>query len=400
MSATKPIVIEASRAPVTPSSPSALWSLGFRPFYLLASLFAAVSIPLWVAQYSGWLPFGYVADAREHASEMLYGYATAVIAGFLLTAGRNWTGQPTPAGRPLMGLAFLWLAGRVLAATHWPLAAALVNGAFPLAVAVGLAVPLARAGNRRNYFLVGLLALLGGLAATFGAARYGALAWPAAVDLRAGLDVVLFIMAVIGGRVIPMFTNNGVAGARARKLPLLERSALAGVVVLALADLLQAPASALALVCAVLAALHGARWLLWQPWRTLRTPLVWILHAAYGWIVIHFVLRVLAALQVVPDFLAIHALTIGGIGGLTLGMMTRTARGHTARPLKADRLDVACYGLIMAAALVRVAGPLIAMNAYLATVQVAAVCWTVAFLLYFVSYAPWLVRARADGKPG
>jgi uncharacterized protein involved in response to NO len=207
-------------------------------------------------------------------------------------------------------------------------------------------------------------------------------------------------MAVMGGRVIPMFTNNGVPGTRARRVPWLEKAALAGILVLLLADLLEAPGALLAVLCAVLALLHGGRLLLWQPWRTLRTPLVWILHGAYAWIVLHLVLRALALAGMVSPFLATHALTIGGIGGLTIGMMTRTARGHTGRPLVADRADVACYVLMMAAALARVVAPLLWPSAYLDTVVVAGACWAVAFLLYFVSYLPWLVRARLDGRPG
>jgi len=127
---------------------------------------------------------------------------------------------------------------------------------------------------------------------------------------------------------------------------------------------------------------------------------VWILHAAYAWIVAHLALRALAAYDIVPDPLAVHALTIGGIGGLTIGMMTRTARGHTGRPLRADRGDVACYVLVMLAALVRVGGALVWPPAYVATVVSAGACWVVAFSLYCVAYWPWLSRARLDGRPG
>lgn len=377
-----------------------LWNLGFRPFYLLASAFAAVSILLWVAQYAGWLPFNYVKAATWHGSEMLFGYATAVVAGFLFTAARNWTGQPTPSGALLAALAVLWLAGRVLVVTRWSTAAAAVNAAFPVAVAAGIAVPTLRAGNRRNYFFVALLVALGVLALAVNLAWFGVITWPARAGLQVGLDVILLIMAVMGGRVIPMFTNNGVPGTRARRAPLVEKLALGGVVLLIVADVLQAPAPLLAILCGGLALVHGARLWLWQPWRTLRTPLVWILHAAYAGIVLHLALRALALLDVVSPFLATHALTIGGIGGLTIGMMTRTARGHTGRPLVADRADVTCYVLVMIAALSRVVGPLLWPAGYVSTVVVAGACWAAAFLLYFVSYLPWLLRARLDGKPG
>src|SRR5262249_26042103 len=135
----------------------ALWALGFRPFYLVASVFAALSIPLWVAQYAGWLAAPYSRGPILHGHEMLFGYTLAVIAGFLFTAGRTWTGQPTPTGAALAAYVLLWIAGRVLVFTPWETVAALVNAAFPLAIAVGFAIPLAKSRNRRNYFFVALL---------------------------------------------------------------------------------------------------------------------------------------------------------------------------------------------------------------------------------------------------
>src|SRR5262249_46433188 len=153
----------------------------------------------------------------------------------------------------------------------------------------------------------------------------------------------LFIMAVMGGRVIPMFTNNGIPGAKATRNPVLEKFALGSVLVLLGADLLQAPSRVIAVVALVAAAAHASRLYLWQPWQTFKTPLVWILHAAYGWIVIHLVLRALVTVGLVAEPPAVHALTIGAIGGMTLGMMTRTARGHTGRALTADNFEAACF---------------------------------------------------------
>ena len=139
---------------------------------------------------------------------------------------------------------------------------------------------------------------------------------------------------------------------------------------------------------------------LWQPWRTLGTPIVWVLHLAYLWIVIHLVLRGLAGLGLVGDLFAVHALTIGAIGGMTIGMMTRTARGHTGRPLVADGVEVACYVLVAFAAAVRVFGGMLLPDAYVATVVVSGLCWSAAFALYAVRYWPVLSRPRLDGKPG
>ena len=157
------------------------------------------------------------------------------------------------------------------------------------------------------------------------------------------------------------------------------------------------PRAAVALAAA---AAHAARLVLWQPWRTLRTPLVWVLHAAYGWIVVHLVLRALTALGMAAEPLAVHALTIGAIGGMTMGMMTRTARGHTGRPLDADRFEVACYVLVQAAAIIRVFGGMILPAVYAGTVIASGICWSGGFAMFAIRYWPVLSRARLDGKPG
>src|SRR5678816_3512410 len=146
--------------PATQARRFALWDLGFRPFYLLASTFAALSIPLWALQFSGALGHAYLAGPLWHGHEMLFGFALAVIVGFLFTAGRNWSNQPTPTGGLLAALTLLWLAGRVLVLTPFGWAAALVNAAFPLAAAIALAVPFIASGNKRNYFFVALLLLM------------------------------------------------------------------------------------------------------------------------------------------------------------------------------------------------------------------------------------------------
>ena len=223
---------------------------------------------------------------------------------------------------------------------------------------------------------------------------------PGWVGITLALDVVLFIMAVMAGRVLPMFTNNGVRGANATRHPLLERVALGSLLTLLVTDLLPLPAWAVAALCLVAALAHLARWWLWQPWVTLRTPLVWVLHAAYLWIPLHLLLRAAAAFGWVAPSLASHALMAGAAGGLIIGMMTRTALGHTARPLKADRVDVVCYGLVLSAALVRVFVPLLLPAWTIAAVLVSAALWSGGFGLYALRYAPRLWRPRLDGRPG
>jgi uncharacterized protein involved in response to NO len=170
--------------------------------------------------------------------------------------------------------------------------------------------------------------------------------------------------------------------------------------VLNLADLFQAQPAVIAAIALIAATAHGARLFLWHSWRTLGTPLVWILHAAYAWIIVHLALRALAGMAWLGESFAIHALTAGAIGGLTLGMMTRTARGHTGRPLAVDRFELAMFLLVQIAALVRVFGAMAAPALYTASVQLSGLLWAAAFGLYAVRYWPILTRPRLDGKPG
>lgn len=386
-------------APGAPAkAPWALWALGFRPFYLLAAAFAALSVPLWALQFGGWL--GGVRSPLWHAHEMVFGYALAVIVGFLFTAGRNWSGQPTPTGRSLQALVALWVAGRVLVWTPWPVASLVVGVAFPWAAAIGLGRALVAGGNRRNYFFVAVLLGMGLAQGMVQAALAGWLAWPAGFGLQLGLDAVLFVMAVMGGRVIPMFSNNGAPGTDAQRQPWVEQLALGSVLALWACDAAGVPDTAVAAVAFVAAAAHAVRLALWHPWRTRRAPLVWVLHAAYAWIVVHLLLRAAATAQLLPPGIATHALTIGALGTLTLGMMTRTARGHLGRPLRAEGAEVAIYAGVLAAAAVRVAVPLAWPSALPAAALISSVAWCAAFATYAFRYGPWLCRARVDGKPG
>jgi uncharacterized protein involved in response to NO len=377
-----------------------LWQLGFRPFYLLSSIFAALSIALWAAQYAGWLTTSYLPGPVWHAHEMLYGFTLAVIAGFLLTAVRNWTNRPTPTGAWLIALAALWICGRVLILSPWGWLSALVNAAFPIAVAIGIGIPLFKARNRRNYFFVAILVLIG--AAAFYVHLTQIVGWqsPPWIGIQVGLDLVLLVMTVMSGRVIPMFTMNAIRGVNSRRYRSIEQMSIGAVALVAALDAIQVQGILLILALVVAALIHAIRWWLWEPYKTLRTPLVWVLHAAYAWIPIHFALRAASVMQWVASPIATHALTAGAIGGLTIGMMTRTAKGHTGRMLSADAADTACYLLVLAAAVARVFGPLLLPSFYLGWVLVSAGAWSAGFGLYAIRYWSPLTRSRADGKPG
>jgi uncharacterized protein involved in response to NO len=330
---------------------------------------------------------------------MFFGYAFAVIAGFLFTAVRNWTAQPTPTGLPLAALAVVWAIGRILAYTPWRELSAVSDLVFAIGVAIGIARPLFASGNRRNYFFIALVLVLGLLNLAYVSALAG---WMPIAMARAPAiiaDLILFIMTVVAGRVVPMFTNNGVPGAGASRNQTLEKVALGSVLALVAADVANVPAL-VAIVAAIAAVAHAWRLALWSPWKTLRVPLLWILHASYAWIVAHLALRACGALGWATPGIAMHALTVGAIGGLTLGMMTRSALGHTGRPLRAGGVEITAYVLVELAAIARVIVPLVAPAAYLYAIIAAGVLWSATFAVFTFGYWPILSRPRIDGRPG
>ncbi len=396
------IPVASSPGPRPPSKPTRfpVLALGFRTFYLLAGAFGAVSIGLWAVQLSGRFSATQLLGAAHwHAHEMLFGYTLAVITGFLFTAVRNWTQLPTPTGAPLAFLAAVWLAGRVLALTAWREWAMVTDTLFVLGVAASIGRPLISAGNYRNFFFVFLVLALGAANLAFYTALIGTAPFSPGEALVVGLDLVLIIVAIIAGRVVPMFTNNAVPGAGARRVHAVEVAALGSLLVLLVADLYgQALVAAMAAAGGALA--HGARLVLWAPLKTRRNPLLWILHASYGWIVVHLALRAAAEFEWVTPGPATHALTIGVIGGMTLGMMTRTARGHTGRALAAGRAETTCYALIQLAAAARVLLPVAWPAAYLSATLLSGALWSLAFAIFTATYWPILTQPRADGRAG
>lgn len=392
--------------PVTAAAPAPwqmqhpLWRLGFRPFYLMAAMFAALAIPLWLASYYGWPQGGLSINVGWHMHEMVFGMVVAVVIGFLFTAGRNWTGLATPVRGHLAALAGLWLAGRVAMLCAPPLLAAAIDWLFlPLA-----AWPLYRvmklSNNKRNYFLVGLLALLALANGAYHAATLGWLALAQATPVQAAILVIVLMESAIGTRVIPMFTRNGAPGTTPVVHVLRDRISLGLLAVGALAWIAGAPAwlsvpLALAAGALVLWRLAG-----WQAHKTLHVPLLWILHLSYGWIAIGYFMLAAAALQWLPSSAAFHALTVGSMAGLIIGMITRTTLGHTGRPLKAGRAEFAVFALIQCGALARVVAALTQGGLRDGGLLLSGVCWTVAFIVYVIVYLPYLSSPRVDGAEG
>lgn len=382
--------------PAAPRAPRgfALFNLGFRPFYLLAALFGAVAVVAWVASVEGRIaPPGVHAGVAWHAHEMVFGFALAVIAGFLLTAGRVWTGVPTAEGLPLALIVLHWIGARLaMLSGPAPLAAA-VDGAFPFVLAAVMARVIVGSRNARNYFVIALLCALGAANAAFHAG-YGLAA------VRAALWLVVMLVVVMAGRVVPAFTASALPQARVVKRPLLDNASIAFTLAALVSDLLGLGGWMVAPLALAAAALHLARQAGWAPRATRGRPILWILHLSHAWIPVGLVLLALGSLGTVAANAAIHAFGAGAIGGMIIGMITRTALGHTGRPLAAGRAEAAAYVLVHIAAALRVLAGLAPQFGYVPLLGASGVCWAGAFLVYFATYLPRLAAPRVDGKPG
>jgi len=393
--------IEEPRRP-NPSG-TALLALGFRPFFLLAGLGAVGLLAIWLGYVSAPAQLqAYYAGTFWHAHEMLFGYTVAVICGFLLTAVRNWTDIPTPSGGALGLLALLWILGRLLplagpGVPGWLIAGVDLALLPALAWVVGVRVLRRRQTSNLIFAVLPLLMMLANLLVhlemlglTRDTAWYG---------LYGMVWLVMLIIVLMGGRVIPFFAERGVQGLTTRSWPVVEWLSpwvivAAAVSHLFLSDVLTFWAALLAFV------VQAARVFGWYHRLMWREPLVWVLIFGYAWLVLGLGLLALAELGWISRFIALHAFTVGGLGGITLGMMSRVAIGHTGRPMKLPRGMVWSYYFLYASAMVRVFFPLFLPDTYVREVMAAGGLWILAFLVFLHYYTPILMRRRVDGRPG
>ncbi len=383
----------------------AVFRKGFRPFFLLGALVAASMLVAWLmVLFGGVTPRTTFAPIYWHAHEMIFGFAVAVIAGFLLTAVGNWTQRETALGTKLFFLAALFVAGRfavsfaALLPRFVPLA---VDAAFLPLLAVVLALPIVATRNFRNLTVV--LAVLA-LGAANLMTHLGALGIAPDWQRRGGIvgvDVVIFMCSLIAGRVFPMFTRNATRQESIHGSPRLDVAAMVGVAALTLLDACGVEHPAQGVLFVLVSALLVVRGWHWGARHSARVPLLWVLHLGYAWICAGFFLRGVATFTWrVPATLGLHALTVGAAGSLTLGMIARVSLGHTGRLLEPPRSVVLGFVLVSLAAIVRVLFPLANAEWTRPALLVSGTLLASSFVLFLVGYARILVTAREDGKAG
>ena len=380
----------------------ALFAAGYRPFFFLSALWAALAVPVWIALFTNALNLPVaLPPVIWHVHEMVFGFGAATVAGFLLTAIPNWTGRMPLQGLPLMGLAALWLAGRAACLTAGligPAAAMIADLAFP-AVFLGVVAREIIAGrNWRNLPMLGALAAL--LIGNF-LVHLAALGLCDTADIgnRLGVATLLALISLIGGRIIPSFTRNWLVKQRPEIAPpspfgMIDQAALT-LVIVALVFLVVAPTGPVMPLAALAA---GSALLLrlrrWRGWATRREPLLFVLHLGYGWLAFGFLVLGLGTfLPWLPQTTALHALTVGAIGTMTLAVMTRATLGHSGRPLTAGVGTTIIYALVTLAAVFRLSAPLAGAK-YLLVLALAGTAWSAAFVLFAGLYGPLFVRPR------
>ena len=383
-------------------------NLGFRPFFALAAIWAVVAVGLWLGFFVlGWpFPASGLSPIAWHAHEMVFGYALAVIAGFLLTAVRNWTQVQTPWGLPLLGLALLWLVARAGVLGWGLLPPWLGMGAEALFIALlvlAVAWPVIRVRQWGQLPIVLKLLLFLPASLAWYAGLLGWLEDGERIGLYSGFYLVLALIFNMGRRVIPFFIERGVddPDAALKNCTLVDRSNLLLFLAMAVIDVFVGWPWMVGLLAAVLAVLNAVRLWGWHHPDLWRKPLLWVLYLGYAWLVVGFVLLALGRFGLISPLLAVHAFAYGGIGMMTLGMMARVSLGHTGRNVfQPPAMLTPVFGLLMLGAVVRVFLPMVAPDGYRLWIALSQILWMLAFAGFAWRYLPMLWQARVDGRWG
>jgi len=390
-----------------PTGRIALFNLGFRPFFLGAALFSVTAMSWWMAVYIfGWQsrPLD-IPPVTWHAHEMIFGYSIAVIAGFLLTAVKNWTGIQTPHRGSLALLFLLWLAGRILPYFSQTVPIefiAVIDNSFLGILFLAVALPVFRAKQWKQVGILSKILLMLASNVVFYLGVTGVVEKGIHWGLYSGLYLILSLIFVMGRRVIPFFIERGVdEPVQLTNRRWLDISSLVLFIGFWVADVFVADPDLTAVLAGILFLLHSLRLAGWYTPAMWRKPLLWVLYLAYGFLVLGFLLKAAQPLLGLSPHLATHAFTVGGIGTMTLGMMSRVALGHTGRNINEPPVTLSwIFYFVLAGAVVRVLFPLLDSNQYTLWVGCSQVLWILAFVLFLFVYSPVLFQPRIDGRYG
>ncbi|WP_128291662.1 NnrS family protein [Afifella aestuarii] len=379
-------------------------SYGFRPFFFAGTLFAGLAIPFWLWMYfAGGSPMGPFDALSWHEHEMIFGYVGAIIAGFILTAVPNWTGRLPLSGKPLLGLVALWLLGRIASAfVAMPALAFALDLAFPVALAFAIVREVVAGKNWKNMPVAVILSVFALANALFHAETAGFISSGYAVRLALGL--IALLIALIGGRVTPSFTRNWLVKNGDKNLPApfgrIDKIALLATLAAIPAWVVFPYAPVTGILWLAAGLLLGLRLSRWRGHATVGEPIVLVLHLGYLWLAISLVLvgGSILAPTLITQSAAIHALTAGAIGTMTLAIMTRASLGHTGRAIHADRWTRALYGAVSLGAVLRIAATF-AIGLYAALITLGGLVWSLAFLAFALRYAPILWGRRRHATP-
>lgn len=378
----------------------AIFSRGFRPFFFSGALFAGLVMPLWgfATGFGLVLPLSLDGSAW-HAHEMIFGFVGAVIAGFLLTAVPNWTGRLPVLGTPLAALWGLWLAGRLAMSISVvpPLAAAIVDAAFLPVLAAILLREILGGKKLKNLPIVVIITLLAATNILFH--FYHLTGQPTAMAERAALGLIAILISLIGGRIVPSFTRNWMVRHNISPLPApmdrLDMAVLAFGVISIVAWVFLPAHALIGMLFAIAAIAYLLRLVRWRGWATFREPMVAILHLGYLWLPVWFALTALSILapKIIDPASALHALTAGAIGTMTIAVATRASLGHSGREITATPAINAIFSLLVAGALLRLSAGWLPFD-YLTTMSVAGLLWAAGMLIFVFALGPVLLTKR------
>ena len=380
-----------------------LFALGFRPFFLLAAISAPTLITLWLLKLFGMVTLSnYYSSTGWHAHEMLFGYTVAVVAGFLLTAAGNWTGIKMISGWRLALLSTVFILGRIAPfipeLPYWLIVS--IDLSFIPLVALLIAIPVIKVKQWSNIIFIPLLLAMAAANLTVHLSTLNIIDTSIATGSRVMLYLIVFLIVVMGGRVIPFFTERGVEGVSTKKWNWVEYSAPVSIVLLVITDVIFANNTLTGYAALFSFVVHTTRLYGWYSNKIWQNPLVWVLQVAYAWFIVGFILKSLILFNSAAVMFSYHAFTVGGIGIMTLGMMARVSLGHTGREMKLNSWMVLAFILINIAAIFRVIIPIFMHDYYLQLIQVAGWLWVVSFIIYLLVYTPMWIRPRIDGRPG